>query len=356
MKHSNSVDFMNNAGMDLASIMGELLARGDGSAQFGEMLGNIEKVIGRHEFDWISRNGHGRLAEYVVERFKFKTYPGMKKLGAFPLHLLIEPTSVCNLRCRMCFQSDGTFRTGKYWGMMDLGFFKHLVDQAVECGCKFLTLASRGEPTLHSRFGEMLRYCRGKFLELKINTNATRLDERTSLEILEAGTDIVVFSVDSHSKEEYEGIRLGARFEEVLGNIRRFCELKGSKPEYAKTATRVSGVYLGPGQSKGKFSDFWREVVDTVTMTDAVPRRDTYNNERMDFSMPCGLLWERMYVWHDGICNPCDFDYKSTLKVGDAKRRPLKDIWLGETYQKHREMFLEGKRRLMTPCNRCNVY
>jgi len=355
MKSSNSVDFMSGAGVDLASIRDELMrAGGNDPALVARILCNLEKVIGRQEIDWISRNGSRGLAEYLVQRYKFKAYPAMKQLEAFPLHLLIEPTSICNLRCKMCFQADHTFRTAEYWGRIDVEFFKDLVDQAVENGCKFLTLASRGEPTLHGRLGEMLRHCKGKFLELKINTNATRLGEDLCREILDAGVDIVVFSVDSCFKEEYESIRVGARFEEVLGNIKRFCELKRSKPGYMKTATRVSGVYLG--QSRARFADFWKEIVDTVTLTDAVPRWNTYKNERMDFSMPCRLPWERMYVWHDGTCNPCDFDYKSTLKVGDAKLSSLADIWRGEPYRKLRETFLEDKRNTMSPCNRCNVY
>jgi len=356
MKNSNSVDFVGSYGVGPAAARGEPAKGGRRPALPVEALGDIETLIGRQELDWIARNGTSRTAEYLAQRYKFKTYPAMKKLEEFPLHLLVEPTSICNLRCKMCFQSDRSFRTKKYWGMMDVELFKDLVDQAVESGCSFLTLASRGEPTLHRRFGEMLRYCKGKFLELKINTNATRLDDALSIEILEAGVDIVVFSVDSYFKEEYEGIRIGARFDEVLGNIKRFCELKRSRPEYGKTATRASGVYLGPWQSKAKFADFWKDIVDTVTLTDAVPRWNTYKNEKMDFSMPCGLLWERMYVWHDGTCNPCDFDYKSALKVGDARSASLREIWLGEAYQRHREMFLEGKRSLMTPCNRCNVY
>jgi len=355
MKSSNSIDFMREAGVDLASIRNELMrAGGNNPALLAKILCNMEKLIGTHEMDWITRNGSRGLAEYVVQRYKFKTYPAMKKLEGFPLHLLIEPTSICNLRCKMCFQADQSFRTAEYWGRIDVEFFKHLVDQAVENGCKFLTLASRGEPTLHGRLGEMLRYCKGKFMELKINTNATRLGEDLSREILEAGVDILVFSVDSYFKEEYESIRVGARFEEVLGNIKRFCELKRSKPEYIKTEARVSGVYLG--QSRTRFADFWKEIVETVTLTDAVPRWNTYENEIMDFSIPCSLPWERMYVWHDGACNPCDFDYKSTLKVGDATRLPLVDIWRGGAYQKLREMFLEGKRHSMSPCNKCNVY
>ena len=31
----------------------------------------------------------------------------------------------------------------------------------------------------------------------------------------------------------------------------------------------------------------------------------------------CSHLWERLYVWHDGVINPCDEDYKSYLTPGN---------------------------------------
>jgi pyruvate-formate lyase-activating enzyme len=357
MKHSHSVDFLNQEHIDLNFIVDELLNdKNLDSDLCNYIVKNIKKVVGNQEIQWISRNGTEHLVEYIVHRFRFKNYPRLKKLEPIPLHLLIEPTSVCNLRCKMCFQSDRSFQTREYLGMMDFELFKNLVDQAVENNCKSLTLASRGEPTLHREFGKMLEYCKGKFLELKINTNATRLSEELSYVILDAGVDIVVFSIDSYYKEEYEKIRVGGDFRIVFKNIERFHEIKLSKDKYRKTSTRVSGVYLGEEQSKEKFLNFWKEIVDDVTFSDVVTRWDTYNNDLMSFSKPCEYLWERMYVWYDGTCNPCDYDYKSRLKVGDAKKTPLKDVWMGKTYNRYRNMFLQGERGLIDPCNKCNIY
>ncbi len=357
MKSSQSVDFLSQSSIDLGFIKDELqkVDRIDPGLR-KEVLKNIESVVSSQETDWILKNGTTNLVDYVVYRYKFKNFPRARRLEQFPLHLLLEPTSVCNLRCPMCFQSDSSFHTKEYMGMMDSGFFKSLVDQAVENNCKCLTLASRGEPTLNKDFGKMLEYCKDKFFELKVNTHATVLSERLCYEILDSGVNIVVFSVDSYYKEEYEKIRVGGNFEQVLENIKRFCEIKKRNKTLPKTTTRISGVYLGQGQSKREMLDFWKDIVDVVTFTDVVPRWDTYNNESMNYNTPCDMLWERMYVWYDGTCNPCDFDYKSRLKVGDAKKQLLKDIWTGKPYTKYRKMFLDGMREKLYPCNRCNVY
>ena len=73
-------------------------------------------------------------------------------------------------------------------GHMKLEVFKSLIDQA-EGNIEFISLASRGEPLLCPDIKEMLAYTRNKFLNLKINTNASLLDENMSHAILQRGEE-----------------------------------------------------------------------------------------------------------------------------------------------------------------------
>ena len=98
---------------------------------------------------------------------------------------------------------------------------------------------------------------------------------------------------------------------------------------------------------------FWSDYVDHVAIVPMIPRWDSYGNLPFRRQSPCGLLYERLYVWFDGVCNPCDFDYKSLLAVGDAKKQSISDIWLGEKYQKLRELHDARKRSSVVPCDRC---
>ena len=92
--------------------------------------------------------------------------------------------------------------------MMDYEFYKDVIDQASENGTKAITLASRGEPTIHPKLNKMIEYARDKILEIKINTNATYLNSELTNKILDTDLDQVIFSIDSHIKEIYEKIRL----------------------------------------------------------------------------------------------------------------------------------------------------
>ena len=51
------------------------------------------------------------LIRYLVYRYKYNNFPELKTIEDYPPNLQIEISSVCNLRCVMCYQKDKTFST-----------------------------------------------------------------------------------------------------------------------------------------------------------------------------------------------------------------------------------------------------
>ena len=188
-----------------------------------EPLHKDEMILEAHELVEFSNIKEADAFRYLVYRYKYNLYPVLKIVDEYPPCVQIEPVSVCNFRCVFCYQSDESFSKNQdFMGNMDLGLFKKVVDDAQDIGIQALTLSGRGEPTLHPKFGEMLDYCKGKFFDLKINTNATRLTEKLMHTIVESGVTDLVFSVDSYEKDEYESIRVLGVYEEVVNNIKKF--------------------------------------------------------------------------------------------------------------------------------------
>jgi len=318
-----------------------------------ELINSKALSISTQELFWLVNNLESKWIAYLISRYKMKNFAKLRKNTNFPLYLLIEPTSVCNLKCPMCFQVDETFTTKSNMGMMDIDLFKSIIDQAVEGGTTALTLASRGEPTLHPKFLEMIKYASNKFLEIKINTNGTRFNENIAKTILECEISEVVFSIDDSQKDRYEKIRVGANFEKVLENVKIFANLRDITPN--KTFTRISGVKLNNSQDWQEMVTVWGKYVDQIGWVASEERWDTYNNSLKSNQEPCENLWERMYVWHDGTVNPCDVDYKSVLSPGHISKGRISEIWGGQNYMKLRNLHLEGERSKLLPCDRCDV-
>ena len=103
-------------------------------------------------------------------------------------------------------------------GQISVERFRDVVDQ-IEGHVEFVTLASRGEPLLTKGIEEMLSYASGKFLGLKLNTNASFLDERRAHAILQAEPNTLVFSADAADAETYGQLRVNGDFDKVMGTL-----------------------------------------------------------------------------------------------------------------------------------------
>lgn len=299
------------------------------------------------------------MAQYLKYRFEFAVYPARKLLKSFPIVLAVEPTSVCNLRCPMCFIVDPRLsRNRSINGMMRFTLFTRILDEAREHGLRGLVMASRGEPTLNPEFPAMLEYARRcDILDIKINTNATYLTPALSRRILAAEPDLVVFSVDTAEPEVYGQIRVGADFEQVLDNIKTFAAIREREFPQSRTRTRATMVMVRPDQAIERSRDFWLQHADEVGVNPVFERLNIYDLSENPVTTPCSLLWERLYVWWDGTVNPCDADYLSHLSVGRLQEGvTISSLWTGQAMQALRERHRTGFKRACEPCRRCPGY
>lgn len=296
------------------------------------------------------------LPRYLFYRYRYDVFPLTQELDAYPPCVQIEPTSICNYRCVFCYQTDRSFTQGRggHMGQMKLEDFKQVVDQ-IEGHVEAVTLASRGEPLLCKQIDEMLAYLRGKFLGLKINTNAWYLDERMAHAVLQAEPNTIVFSADAADPELYAQLRVNGKLQRVLDNVRRFAEIRSKHYPKSRTITRVSGVHFTDKQDFAAIESFWRDYVDQVAFVDYNPWENAYATPANDLVKPCSDLWRRAFVWWDGRFNPCDVDYKSELCAGALKDKSLSELWLGEAYDRLRQAHLEGRRQSLLPCKGCVV-
>tara|TARA_B100001250_G_scaffold196494_2_gene168796 strand:+ start:167 stop:1315 length:1149 start_codon:yes stop_codon:yes gene_type:complete len=328
-----------------------------------EKLRNNRKLnfpVSKHMEMFIFKNKENfkKIAKYIIFRYKFYI-SGKKKINlGYPPYLLIEPVSSCNLRCPFCFQTDKSFTRKPFMGVIDFEFFKKIIDQADELETGAVTLASRGEPTMHKKFIEMLEYMNKKenIFEIKTNTNGSFLTEKICHAIFKNNVTQVVISSDHYIKENYERLRLGSNFEKTVENVDMLFNIRKKYYPSSYTEIRISGVDNEKNLDRKKFRDFWIKRSDHVTAGFPLERWNTYENDiSINTVDPCENLWDRMYVWFDGKVNPCDADYKSYLSYGDAKKFSLKELWNNKVISNTRKMHLNKKRTKINPCDRCGV-
>ncbi len=306
-------------------------------------------------FAELERLNENQYLEYIFHRYRYEVFPISKELDHFPPCLQIEPSSVCNFRCVFCFETDKTFTNKKngFMGTMNLDDFKKIIDQAYK-NVQFVTLASRGEPTVAKKISEMLNYTSGKFLNLKLNTNASLLNEKMCHAILSDTVGTLVISADAAEKEEYSKIRVNGNLDKIVKNLEMFNSIKEKHYKNSKIITRVSGVNFSKSQKFEKMLSFWNSYVDQIVFVKYNPWENTYLAPETNIDDPCSDLWRRMFIWWDNKTNPCDVDYKSILKVGNFEGN-LTEVWQSVNYNKLREQHLIGQRKNIKPCKSCSV-
>ena len=305
-----------------------------------------------------NQNNLELIFKYLAFRLKF--YLSSTELIDLdhPPYVLIETVSTCNLRCGFCFQTDKTFTKKPFMGTMSFDLFKKVVDEADEIGTGAITLGSRGEPSLHKNIDEFVNYIGTKknIFEKKFITNATKLNLDLINALLKSKFNIVQISADHFIKKDYEELRLGSNFEEIVQNVDNLYNIRKKNYPESITEVRVSGVDAKKTLNIKEFEKFWIQRSDHVTAGYPHERWDTYNNRKHpEINTPCEDLWDRMYVWFDGKTNPCDADYKSYLSYGNLNENSIKEVWNSDKILDLRKKHLSGNRKDIVPCDRCGI-
>jgi radical SAM protein with 4Fe4S-binding SPASM domain len=201
----------------------------------------------------------------------------------------------------------------------------------------------------------MLDYTRGKFVALKLNTNAWFLDEKKCHAILKAELNSLVFSVDAASEPTYSQFRVGGQLDRIHKNIKLFHDIRFKHYPKSRIITRISGVKFPGVDPLDEMEKFWGNLVDQVAFVNYNPWESIYDRPVNDIEAPCSDLWRRMFIWWDGKINPCDSDFKSRLSIGNASTQNIDELWGSEKYSELRKQHLRKFRSECSPCKRCTV-
>ena len=145
--------------------------------------------------------------------------------------------------------------------------------------------------------------------------------------------------------------RINKKTLSLLFDLATECDL------YQAIEQQFCGVKINQTLDSEIFKKYWEKYVDHVVLVELQERWDTYNNPPENAGKgPCNYLWGEMNIWADGLCNPCDVDYKSELSVGNIQENSIKEIWTGEKYQNLRNLHKNGKRNTCHPCDRCSSW
>lgn len=329
--------------------------------------------------------GQSLINQAKLRKIGRDLYVSLAKVSGFPWFIQVENTTRCNLACEMC---EHNILSNKSQAM-SFDQFKHIFDSVIK-GNPFARILPRlmlfdltgiGESMMNKDFIKIVGFLKSKGATVTFTTNATLLNDENSKEIINTGVDVVFFSVDGASKKTYEKIRVGANFEEVKENIRRFNELRVlSGKKKPKTIIR----FLASSWNVHEMTDiidFAKETgVPTVTITNMNTSEDTAHlkadlkrfyemkelttkkAKRMgvtaDFGFvtkkpmhECRRAFNSMYMTVHGQVLPCCFvnqggEYDKIAgehNLGNVFEQDMKTIWKSDKYKDFRKKIKNGQ-------------
>ena len=163
----------------------------------------------------------------------------------------------------------------------------------------------------------------------------------------------LVLSIDEKNKENYEKIRVNAKFEKIMQNLEMLKNIREKNYKNSKLRIRISGVKINSDQSAEEMNTFYKEFADEIALVNYDPWESAYENEENNLEDPCSELYRRLFVWWDGKVNPCDYDYKSKLSKWNANNMSIKEIWCSPYFKELRDLHMNKKRNQIEPCKRC---
>lgn len=289
-------------------------------------------------------------ARFIEYRKKWKEWPEKFHQGEFPLFIDVEANSSCNLKCPFC---ASTYRKGAIKkGFMSLETCKKIIDEGAENNLYGVKFNIRGEPLLHPKIYEFVKYAKEKgLIDVYFNTNAMLLTEKAAIKLIEAGLDRLSVSFEGYTKEVYENNRVGAKFDVVINNIETIQSLKKNMG-VSHPKIRIQTVML-PEVEAGfdKYKEFWGDKADELAFLDYKEMKG--KKKGIKYPWACPQIWQRMAIWWDGTILPCNHDDDALLALGNVNDVSIKDAWNSEKLKKIREEHKKGNAHNMLACDGC---
>lgn len=278
----------------------------------------------------------------------------------YPVKLGVEVTSRCNLMCPLCPRSAEA--AGRDTGDMEWSSYTGLIDTLAPFLFQ-VRLHGLGEPTLHSRLPEMVRYAHRKGIYTNFHTNGHFLDRHTTDALLASGLDEINVAIDGMSEETYRSYRRGGNLERVRTGIERMCS---ARRELGRGTPRINLQFLVMSQNEHEIGELYsfasRTGVERVFLKSLniawgkesgnrayLPANPAYSRYRTDGAeielidpQPCSRVFTESIVNWDGSVGICANDHPGSGRVkGNFFTDKPRDILFGADYVRAREVSLK---------------
>jgi radical SAM protein with 4Fe4S-binding SPASM domain len=298
--------------------------------------GNYSMDTPEREAHFEACRGAGWEAEYAEYRRNWSRFAREQIVSDFPLLVDIELSSLCNLRCPMCYTITDEFKQQVNATRMDWALYTRIID---EIGGKVpaIRLSLRGEATLHKRFIDAIRYAKDHGIkEVSTLTHGGKLTPEFFTRMVDAGIDWITISVDGVGAT-YEEVRKPLKFNDLLEKLKAMKRIKAERG-LPRPVIKIQGIWPAIQVDPQGYYDTFEPLSDLVAFNPLIDylSKDTEIEYLDNFS--CPQQYQRLVIGADGRVMKCSNDEENREVIGDINTETVHQVWHGEKMQQTREL------------------
>lgn len=288
------------------------------------------------------------------------------------VHLAVS--RACNVNCIMCPINREDLRGKKKF--LDFETFKRVFNEGKDF--EFLNFVGVGEVFVARSFANMLEYCFKKgFFGLGCITNLQLISPKLAELMVQNHFHQITVSIDGSTKETFEYIRQGSKFDTTIKTIELFKELKrrygSNAPHFTfSTVAMNSNIHELPGLVRlahkygvkhiyvarlhvgkeeilneslffhqEKYNRYYDETVDLCKKLDInielPPKFALPPTKEGKMVRDCKLPFENIYIDVDGMVYPCVCRVYPDVFIGNIKDDSLLNLWNSKRFNAFRQ-------------------
>lgn len=285
---------------------------------------------------------------------------GLRQPLIGPAVVQVHLANRCNLSCRFCYYfAPGSPNVPIGANTLSVKLFAKIVRDCVDLKVDWLNLSAQGEPTLHPRFYDLLKYVQSYPIAVSMNSNGAFPLNRCR-DILRA--DRIVINIGESDQESYFKLQGKDFFLRVIKNIRELIKLRAKyNPDFHIVAVLIKTT-LNADRLAKTIALLKKIGVDDVRSIKAEAWE--YTQDIMlpeSLSEPSSKKWLACYhgwfyssIQLDGYVNLCCF--MQELKIGRVREKSFKEVWFSKAYAQARVSAVSGEGfRDYVECKNCPV-
>lgn len=280
-------------------------------------------------------------------------------MNIYPSQIQIETVAgYCNSRCSMCPLTKSIRKE-----IMSDEMFSVIMCrlEPIREHIKIINLLGLGETLLDTGVAEKIRIAKlKKYPEVGIFTNGMNLDHYKTTQLLNAGIDTIVFSIDAFNAKTHDSIRDGLSLKRIIKNIDFLLHERERKKKIVKIIIRFTRQEKNAAEWP-EFLKFWMEKL-SKKHGDAVYCYDVHNagynlegTEIIPENIKCSEVYNRMIIFSNGEIGLCCGDQFGHLKIGNILTDDPVELYNHAIFQEYRGAMDSGNISSLELCRKCTV-